>query len=198
MRTRRVATPAWVKATLILLAVGLPTWWLADRHDRVVNQNRLAAIAGEIAGSGVKVRCPGPVARVFGGWDLYEGSVRFDADGTPGDEAKLRETTCAELDALAEGDRDAELACAERNALACGTGVRRLARAVDTVTHEAFHLRGIMDEAVTECRSLQSMHTTAQRLGATEAQGRALARLVFAVDFPLMPARYRLSSCRVA
>jgi hypothetical protein len=194
----RVATPTWVKALLIVLGVGLPTWWLADRHDRIVNQDRLAAIAADIAGAHVKVRCPGPIARTLGGWDTVEGSVAFDAEGSPSDTTKLRKTTCSELDALAEGRRRRELDCVEHAPLACGERARRLARAVDTVTHEAFHLRGIADEAVTECRSLQSMHTTAQRLGATEAQGRALARLVFEADFPLMPARYRLGSCRVA
>jgi len=194
----RVATPTWVKALLILAGVGLPTWWLADRHDRVVNQDRLAAIAAGIAGAQVKVRCPGPVARVFGNWDIREGSVRFDADGSPSDTTQLRATSCAELDALAEGRRRAELACVERAPLECGASALRLARAVDVVTHEAFHLRGIMNEAVTECRSLQTMHTTAQKLGATEAQGRGLARLQFAVGFPQMPDRYRLGSCRVA
>jgi hypothetical protein len=194
----RVATPIWVKALLILAGVGLPTWWLADRHDRTVNQDRLSQVAAAIAGPHVKVRCPGPVARVFGSWDTVEGSVRFDATGSPTDTAKLRKTTCAELDALAEGRRRAELACVERAPLECGQSARTLAAAVDVVTHEAFHLRGLMDEAITECRSLQSMHTTAQRLGASEAQGRGLARLQFAVGFPRMPDRYRLGSCRVA
>ena len=198
MRTRTATTPVWVKAILILVGVGLPSWWLADRHDRITNQNRLRGIAAAIAGADVQVRCPGPVGRVFGGWDTVEGSVAFDAEGRPSTTTKLRKTTCAELDALAEGRREGELACVARTPLACGPRALTLAAAVDTLTHEAFHLRGLRDEAVTECRSLQAMHTTAQRLGATEAQGRGLARLQFDVGFPQMPVRYRLSSCEIA
>ncbi len=196
MRTRAVATPVWVKALLILVGVGVPTWWLADRHDRITNQHRLEAIASQIAGRDVDVRCPGPIGRLFGGWDTVEGSVRFDADGAPGDSTKLRKTSCAELDAVAEGRRDAELACIERS-LDCGERAVAVARAVDVVTHEAFHLQGIIDEAETECQSLRTMAWTAQRLGATEAQGRALARLQFATGFPLMPARYQKGDCTV-
>ena len=196
MRTRRAATPVWVKALLILVGVGVPTWWLADRHDRITNQHRLEAIASHIAGRAVEVRCPGPIGRVFGGWDTVEGSVRFDADGAPEDSTKLRKTSCAELDAVAEGRRDAELACVERR-LDCGPRARAVARAVDVVTHEAFHLQGIIDEAETECHSLRAMGWTAERLGATEAQGRALARLQFATGLPLMPARYQKGDCPV-
>ena len=51
--------------------------------------------------------------------------------------------------------------------------------AVDVLAHESWHLRGIIDEAETECRSLQTMAWTAQQLGATPEQGaRAGARAV--------------------
>jgi hypothetical protein len=192
VRTKKVATPAWVKALLVLVGVGVPTWWLADRHDRVTNQHRLEAIASSIAGRAVHVRCPGPVGRVFGGWDTVEGSVRFDADLAPSDETKLRKATCAELDALAERRRGPELACVERG-LDCGPGARALANAVDVLTHESFHLKGVLDEGVTECNSLRHMASTAQRLGATEAQAQGLTRLQIEANVPLMPARYRVA-----
>ena len=196
MRTRAVATPVWVKALLILVGVGVPTWWLADRHDRITNQHRLEAIASEIAGRHVEVRCPGPLGRLFGGWDTVEGSVRFDADGAPRTRRSCARPPARSSTRVAEGRRDAELGCVERS-LDCGERAIAVARAVDVVTHEAFHLQGIIDEAETECHSVQTMGWTAERLGATEAQGRALARLQFATGFPLMPARYQKGDCTV-
>lgn len=191
MRTR---TPAWVKLLVTAALLGAPGWWLADRHDRIANQDRLAAIASQIAGRPVEVRCPGPIGRNLS-YETVEGSVRFDAEGRPAGETRLRKESCAQLDALADGRREAELACAERSD-ACGDDAQALARAVDVIAHEAWHLQGVMDEAVTECRSLQTLAWTARRLGATEAQGRGLARLQLVTGYPLLPERYRSDECR--
>jgi hypothetical protein len=193
MRTRTVATPLWVKALLMTVLVGTATWWLADRHDRVRNQARLAEIASAIARRPVEVRCPGPLARMLM-FETLDGSVAFDADGRPHDETKLREAPCAELDALAEGRRAAQLDCVERSTT-CGDDAQALAWAVDVLTHESWHLRGIMDEAETECHSLQTMAWAAQRLGATPAQARGLAELQLEAGYPRLPGRYRSGDC---
>src|SRR5687767_10947557 len=158
-------TPLWVKLTVSALVVTALAWWVADRQDRVGNERRLSAIASEIAGREVSVRCPGLLGRLLG-WDVVEGSVRFGADGKPADETKIRRQSCAELDALAEGRRDEELECIGRTAIACGRHGPETAMAVDVLAHESWHLRGVRDEAVTECRSLQTMAWAAQRLGA--------------------------------
>jgi hypothetical protein len=193
VRAASARTPVWVKAILVVLGVGIPAWWLADRHDRIANQDRLAAIASEIAGRPVQVRCPGPLWRAIG-YEIYEGTVRVDADGNPADDTRLSKGICAELDALAEGRRPAQLACAGRSS-SCGDDVQAVANAVDTLTHEAIHLRGIYDEGLTECTSLQTMAGTAQRLGATPEQAQNLARLQFDTGLPLMPERYRAPGC---
>jgi hypothetical protein len=130
MGTARPATPAWVKVLLVAVLVGGPGWWLAQRHDRLDNEARLGRIASAIAGRDVRVRCPGVVGRVLS-WDTVEGSVQFDADGRPSDQARLRAFACGELDALAKGRRAAALTCAER-AQPCGDD---LARAVDVLAH---------------------------------------------------------------
>jgi hypothetical protein len=187
-------TPVWVKLTAVLVLVGAAGWWILDSRDVSGNERRLSAIASSIAGRDVQVRCPGAVGRLFG-WDIVEGSVRFDAEGRPADETKLRKTSCAELDALAEGRRADELACIGRTAIACGRHGRETVMAVDVITHEAFHLRGIMDEAETECRSLQTMAWTAQQLGATAEQGRAMARAQFEGAYLEMPEQYRSGAC---
>ena len=75
VRVASTRTPAWVKAILVVVGVGLPAWWLADRHDRVVNQDRLAKIASGIAGRPVRVKCPGPLGRLMAPGDTNAGVV---------------------------------------------------------------------------------------------------------------------------
>ena len=188
------STPVWVKVLLIAAFAGSAIWWLADRLDRTGNEQRLGAIASELAGREVRVRCPGPFWRVLG-YDSVEGKVRFGADGRPADETRLSETSCAELDALAEGRRAKELACIGRTAIPCGPRGTEVTIAVDVLAHESFHLRGIIDEAETECRSLQAMAWTAQRLGATPEQGRAMATAQYTGAYQRMPDAYRSGAC---
>src|SRR5687768_600653 len=69
-------TPIWVKLTICAAVVTALAWWVADRQDRRSNERRLSAIASQIAGRDVRVKCPGPIGRLFG-WDIVEGSVRF-------------------------------------------------------------------------------------------------------------------------
>ena len=188
------STPLWFKLTCSVLVAAALAWWLADRQDRHGNERRLSAIASEIAGRAVRVSCPGPVGRLIG-WDIVEGSVRFDADGTPHDETKIRKQSCAELDALAERRRTEELECIGRTAIACGPHGRAMVMAVDVLAHESWHLHGETDEALTECRSLQTLAWTGEQLGATPAQGRAMALAQYAGAYEEMPERYRSGAC---
>ena len=188
------ATPAWVKLTIAALVATAAAWWIAERADRRGTERRLSAIATQIAGRPVRVHCPGPVARVIG-WDIVEGSVRFGADGKPDDETKIRKQSCAELDALAEGRRAKELECIGRTAIACGRHGRETTMAVDVLAHESWHMRGVADEAVTECRSLQTLAWTAQQLGATADQGRAMARAEYDGVYQEMGEAYRTGAC---
>jgi hypothetical protein len=194
MKRVHPTTPLWLKLAAVAVVVGGAGWWIADRQDRKGNERRLSVIASQIAGRRVEVHCPGPIGRVLG-WDIVEGSVRFDADGTPHDETKIRKQSCAELDELAEGGRANELACIERTAIPCGERGQETIMAVDVLAHESWHLHGIMDEGETECRSLQTMAWTAQQLGATAEQGHAMARAQFDWMYQEMPAQYRAGGC---
>jgi hypothetical protein len=194
-RRKYPTTPLWVKLAIAVTVGSAVAWWVADRQDRVGNEKRLSAIASQIAGRDVRVSCPGPIGRLFG-WDIYEGSVRFTADGKPFDETRIRKQSCAELDALAEGRRREELDCTTRAGVACGRHGRETVMAVDVLAHESWHLRGVMDEGVTECRSLQTMAWTAQQLGATAEQGRALALAQYNGSYREMPQAYRDGRCR--
>jgi hypothetical protein len=192
---RYPTTPLWLKLAVAVTLLAATAWWVLDRSDRVGNERRLSAIASQIAGRSVEVRCPGPLARVFGG-STAEGWVEFDAAGKPASETNLQGTSCAELDALAEGRRAEELECTARAGILCGRRGAELAMAVDVLTHEAFHMSGIRDEAATECASLSRMATTAQQLGATAEQGAALARGQFTEAYPLMGEVYRSPGCK--
>ena len=192
---RYPTTPLWLKLTASVVLLAATAWWVLARHDRIGNERRLSAIASEIAGRAVEVHCPGPIARVFGG-STAEGRVKFDATGKPAAETELQETSCAEVDALAEGRRAKELECSARAKILCGRRGAELAMAVDVVTHESFHMRGIRDEAETECASLQRMATTAQRLGATAERGAALAHGQFTEAYPQMGEVYRSGACK--
>jgi hypothetical protein len=194
MQRPHPTTPIQVKLALVAALFGVVAWWYTGWQDLRGNERRLSAIASQIAGRDVRVQCPGPIGRLFG-WDIVEGSVRFDADGTPHDETKIRKQSCAELDALAEGRREDELACTGRTAIACGRHGRATVMAVDVLAHEAWHLRGVIDEGETECRSLQTIAWTAEQLGATAEQGRAMARAQYDGGYQDMPDRYRHAGC---
>ena len=142
----------------------------------------------------MQVHCPGPIGRALR-QDQLEGSVTSTPAAAPRNETKLRTMTCAELDALAEGRRQKELECTERAGILCGRHGKELAVAVDVLTHESWHMRGIQDEARTECNSLQTMAGTAMALGATSGQAAALARGQLAESYPLMPDQYRSAQC---
>jgi len=183
--------PVWAKAAVAALVLIPSVAWLIDRQDRVSLQNRLAPIASEIAGRQVGVRCPGVFGRLLAPGDTAAGVVSVDAEGRVSDHTDLRTATCTELDALVDGGRERQLACAERSS-SCGEDVQSLAWAIGTVAHEAIHLRGITDEALTECYGSQYLAFAAERLGATPAQARGLAVLHAETSQAQMAERYQL------
>jgi hypothetical protein len=192
MRTARFGSPRaplWVRGLVAAVVIGGPLWWVLQWHDRVVNQHRLGAIASQVAGRHVTVSCPGVIATHFS-YETLEGSVAFDQQGRPGDEAKLRASPCAELDALADGRRAGVLACVARADGACGQPEDDLAVAIDVLTHESFHLAGYADEAVTECHSLQTMAWTARQFGVAPDVARRVAAHEAANGYLQMPAQY--------
>jgi hypothetical protein len=195
-RTRTPPVPLKIRITAAVIVLVLGGWGFAARHDRVGNQNRLAAIASQISGRHVTVHCPGVLARALTdeAYETESGTVRFDAEGMPADETRLAKRTCSELDAIAEGRRATQLACAGRS-VSCGDDVQLVAQSVDVISHESYHLKGIMSEGMTECFSLQKLAWTAMQLGATEEQARGLARLQFETSYTQMPEQYRASGC---
>jgi len=183
--------PAKAKAAVAVAVLILPVMWAADTVQRVRLQHRLAPIASEIAGRQVGVRCPGWFGKLLSPGDTTAGVVAVGEDGRVADRTDLRASTCEELAALSGGGRAAQLACVSRSS-SCGDDAQATAWAVNTLAHEAVHLRGILDEALTECHAVQNLAFAAQRLGATPEQARGLALLHLETSPPKKPDQYQL------
>jgi hypothetical protein len=67
--------------------------------------------------------------------------------------------------------------------------------AVHVLTHEAIHMSGVADEAVTECLAMQHDARAARLLGAPAEYARRLSRRYWTSIYPRMPAEYRSQEC---
>jgi hypothetical protein len=185
-------------AIVVLVGVGL---WLWTNHARSVTERELATVASSLAGRHVGVHCQGFWAAML---DIgnREGEVDFPADGTPPDHMFLTRDTCKrlrnfdahKLDCLTAIDwtqwsieRDYNAPCERRT--------RRNVQAINTLTHEAMHLRGTINEAAAQCAALQHDASTVIQFGGTQAEGQAAAKYMLAL-MPLLPSEYQ-SVCRL-
>jgi hypothetical protein len=162
---------------VILVLVGAPGGWLLlKQRDLDTVESRLAAVASEIAGRAVEVRCPGAIERLV---DISPnaGSVHFAADGQPGDFMKLNTATCSALEDV-NGDE------------------AKVSKALHVLVHESWHLAGIRDEAKADCYAFQRVEFAALRLGAAPTDAQALARRAYVDRQETAPAEYRTYECR--
>lgn len=180
-----------VKVALVLLVPFLlfSAWQYAEREE---NENRLAVVASAVATRDVGVSCPGFWTRLVeitpnAGW------VDFDEHGNPGDETSLSASTCASLERVWQGQQGS-FGC-----LVGGGCDRKTLDAVGgilTLAHESWHLRGVTNEARTQCYAVQSSYAVARGLGVPELEARLIAARI-AVDDARSPAgEYHSSECR--
>jgi hypothetical protein len=175
---------------LLLSAVAV---YLGPYRERQQDEAEFARIASVIAGRGVGVDCPG----LFGTLtdvSSRDGSVEFGPDGRPADEAQLSDATCDRLRKFLAGDV-AGLDCLAL-AAHCPEAAEHAAVAVNVLSHEAWHLRGVRDEAAAQCYALQTNADTALRLGASPDEARAIALFVNRRVQPALPAEYRTADCQ--
>jgi hypothetical protein len=174
---------------VVLLIVGALTALGFSRHDqRVREQDRLAAVASDLAGRKIGVRCPGFLASLV---DTHgeAGRVQFDAAGRPANHTDLSLQTCKALRHL---DR-VDFTCVQHGD--CGFPQFDAAWSAHTLAHEAFHLRGFQDEGVTECYALQNTAFVAERLGVAPAQAEKLQAWIYARGYPNEPEEYHSAQC---
>jgi hypothetical protein len=130
-------------------------WDALDSDTRVAATARFSAEASRVAGKPVSIRCDES--------GDYVGAVQH-ADGVAavgGDLAFLTPERCLDLYRLAF----------KNEVRGSGTG-----RAIAVLAHEAWHLRGVRNEATTECYALQTGVEVGQRLGLSQGTARRLMR----------------------
>jgi hypothetical protein len=200
----------WVSAVLLVLALGLTVRWSLTRFDalgrrrgfplisvmlcliagggaavpvglQVRTERRLNAAASAVAGIKVTVHCQTVSEATFDlGPEL--GYVKFGADGVPERHTIIKWKPCRDLVSWMGSDRKRPS--------------RDQVIAVHVLTHEAMHMAGATDEAITECRAMQRDAAMARQLGADPASAKALAVRYWQRVYPDMPDAYRSSDCR--
>ncbi len=151
-----------------------------SRHEgRLHDEARWARVASSVVGHPVAVHCPGSLERLTS-ISSEAGYVRFGASGRPEPRTWLSPATC---DGLARFARNHQ-------------PTLESSWAVQTLAHESIHMRGIRDEAITECYGLQWTAFVAAELGADERHARAAARVAWAAGYDQLPDEYRSPECR--
>lgn len=180
-----------IAAAVLLLLAG---WGWTVRAQRLHVERRAAEAASQVAGRPVQVRCPGQLRRRLAN-ELHDGSVRFEG-GQPADETRLTGRVCDGLARLIDEGAGLELSCLQLDA--CSAGDTSVAYAVAVLAHESVHLRGVIDEAATECEAVRRSAGVAQTLGATPQAASFIADWQFSVAGDHLPERYRSSAdCRL-
>jgi hypothetical protein len=180
-----------MRVVLVLLVPLLffSAWQYSRREE---NENRLALVASAVALRDVGVSCPGFWTRLVeitpnAGW------VDFDEHGRPSDETSLSAATCGSLERIWRGQQGS-FGC-----LVTGGCDRKTLDAVSgivTLAHESWHLRGIVDEARTQCYAVQTTEAVALRLGVAPRDARAIALRVAADDSRAPEGEYHSGHCR--
>jgi hypothetical protein len=181
------------RVLVVVLALSAVAVYLGPYRERQRDETALGRIASVIAGRGVTVECAGAFATLTD-VSSRDGSVEFGPDGTPANEAKLSGATCARLRSFLAGDVPG-LECLAVEAH-CSEEAERAAVAVNVLSHEAWHLRGVRNEAAAQCYALQTNADTALQLGASPDEAAAIASWVDRRVQPALPSEYRTSECR--
>jgi hypothetical protein len=140
------------------------TFWLVEANTgwRGLDESTRAAAAARFSNEASRIAEKPVTIRCDEGGD-YVGAVQH-ADGAAavgGNHAYLTPERCLDLYRLAFEDE---------------VSSNRTARAIAVLAHEAWHLRGVADEGITECYGLQSGVEVGMRLGLSVDRARRLMR----------------------
>jgi hypothetical protein len=165
----------------VLVLVGLAGGLLVPvlRHHRL--EQRLTAVASELAGTPVQVHCQTAGQEFV---DLGEelGWVAYGPDGVPEHETLIKRGPCGDLSSYLGGDKS--------------DPSRDQVIAVHVLSHEVRHMTGTTVEAEAECAAVQRDAWAARLLGADPAQASRLARTYWLVVYPSMSEDYTSAECR--
>jgi hypothetical protein len=177
------------RLVIVLVPILAFCGWQMLRHEQ--NERRLALVATELAQREVGVDCPGFFARLVeitpnAGW------VEFDEHGLPGDDTHLSAATCESLERIWRADEPPSFACLRT---LCETETLELVAGLVTLAHESWHLRGVTNEAQTQCYALQTVELAALRLGVLPPDARAVAEFIVRHDAGLPEGEYHSHEC---
>jgi hypothetical protein len=192
----------FVVLALVLVAVVVGWGW--SRHENAANQHALAGVASELAGRDVGVECQGFWSELVD-VNARAGDVPFPAGRAP-DHMYLTRKVCGELKHFRTTSSHPELECllavdwsrwTPESGLdsPCSRQALSAAEAINTLTHESMHLRGVVNEAQAQCYAIQLDPWTVARLGGTPPEGEAVARFMLALQ-PTLPTDYQSAECR--
>ena len=180
-----------VLAFVVVLFVAFSGWhWLR----REQNEDRLALVASQLAQREVEVSCPGFWTKLVE-ITPYSGWVEFDEHGRPADRTQLSAATCSSLERLWR-DGPPAAGCLLGGAGACPRSTLELVHAMLTLAHEAWHLRGVTNEAQTQCYAVQTTELAARSLGFSPREA-AIVAFYIALDHARAPlGEYHSPDCR--
>lgn len=180
-----------MRVALVLLVplLALSAWQFLRREQ---NERRLAAVAAEIALRDVDVSCPGFWSRLVevtpnAGW------VDFDEHGRPADETSFSAATCEGLERVWRGDQRSFRCLLDGG---CEPETLAAVSGIVTLAHESWHLRGIVDEARTQCYAVQTTEAVAVELGVPPEEARVIGARVALDDARAPRGEYRSPACR--
>jgi hypothetical protein len=140
-----------------------------------------SSVASRIAGRPVTMECQRLTGALM---DVTSelGYVKFDAAGRPGDVGRLERDACNDLRSYVHSDKQ--------------WPTFDQVISVNVLSHESHHLAGELDEARTECSSIQHLAEVAGWIGATQEQATELAERYVTEVYPKMPSGYRSQECK--
>jgi hypothetical protein len=176
-RRRGLPFPVWRVG--VSLAVVLTCAVPVVRH--LMLERRLSQAAGRLVGDRVGITCQ-TLSQSWLDTHAELGYVRIDARGRPERRATIALNACRDLTSWLRSDHRHP---SEAQVIA-----------VHVLTHEAMHMKGILEEDLAECAAMQEDRRTALFLGATDLQARTLATRYWSEVYPRMPGSYRSAECR--
>jgi hypothetical protein len=192
---------AVVPLILVVLVCG---GWAFEKQTRSGNERTLSALASELAGRPVHVRCESfwhSIVNV----DSNLGDVPFP-NGRAASYTHVTRGMCKELARFRSRPEAPELAClaefdwnrftgsGDPAATACSEQANDMAEALVTLAHESMHMRGWSDEAFAQCYAIQEVAYTVEQLGGSPQEGTAVASYLLSLQ-PFMPTDYQSSEC---
>jgi hypothetical protein len=177
--------PMRTLAAILALITAFSGWQMLRRYQ---NERHLAVAVSAVAGRDVGVRCPGFFKRLVE-ITPYAGWVEHGEDGALPTETELSSGTCGALEKLWRRDTPPEYTCLESRD--CSDDELRGIDGLTTLAHEAWHLRGVWNEAQTHCYAVQSVEVAAPAFGLGAAAAGRVATAAALVDSRRPQGTYR-------